>query len=171
MKWALAAALPGLLVACGDGMTPAEKARADARDVAMVEKAQKQLAPAQPVTLEAIPTAEQAQIPAPGKECKFVLNEDLDGDPVGLFGSVTGHVRIDGKILMLAPDTGTAKVHGAAYGKYVSKSHVVRLEASKQGDGAWLAVVDPHDRAVYFAPGELRCAGVPPASATQASGG
>lgn len=158
--------LLAVLAACGDGMTPQEKARADARDIAMVEKAQKQLAPAQPITLEAIPAAERAIIPAQGKECLLVLNEDPDGDPVGLFGSVTGHIRVDGKVLILAPDTGTAKVHGGAYGKYVSKTHVVRLEASKEGDGAWIAVVDPHDRAVYFAPGKLRC-GPSPAAAGQ----
>lgn len=168
MKFAILLSLLATLAACGDGMTPAEKARADARDIAMVEKAQKQLAPARPITLEAIPAAEQALIPAQGKECTLVLNENPEGDPVGLFGSVTGHVRVDGKVLMLAPDTGTAKVHGAAYGKYLSKTHVVRLEASKESDGAWIAVLDPHDRAVYFAPGQLRCDGAP---ASQAAGG
>lgn len=124
----------------------------------MVEKAQKQLAPPQPVTLEAITPAEQAIIPAEGKGCVLVLNEDLDGDPVGLFGTVTGHIRLDGKVLALAPDTGTAKVRGV-WSRYVGKTHLVRLELAEAGEGAWIAVLDPHNRAVYFAPGELRCKG------------
>ena len=122
----------------------------------MVEKAQTQLAPPQPVALEAIPPAEQAMIPPEGKGCALVLNEDLDGDPVGLFGSVTGHIRLDGRVLLLAPDTGTAKFQGI-WRKYVGKTHMVRLETNETGNGAWIAVLDPHDRAVYFAPGELRC--------------
>lgn len=161
MRVAALLSLVALVAGCGDGLTPQEKARRDARDIAMVEKAQTQLAPPQAVTLEAIPPAEQALIPPEGKGCALVLNEDLDGDPVGLFGGVTGHIRLDRRVLLLAPDTGTAKVAGI-WSKYVGKTHMVRLEASKTGNGAWIAVLDPHDRAVYFAPGELRCGGSVP---------
>jgi hypothetical protein len=156
MRTAVLLPLLWILAGCHAALTPEEKARQDARDVAMVERAQKQLAPAQPVTLQAIPAREQAMIPPEGKGCTMVLNEDLDGDPVGLFGTVTGHIRLNGKLLALAPDTGAAKVRGV-YGKYVGKTHVVRLQTATQGDGVWIAVLDPHDRPVYFAPGELRC--------------
>ncbi len=161
MKIAALLPLLAIVAGCGEKITPEEKARRDARDIAMVEKAQTQLAPPQSVTLEAIPPAEQAMIPPEGKGCAFVLNEDLDGDPVGLFGSVTGHIRLQGRVLLLAPDTGTAKVQGA-WRKYVGKTHMVRLETSETGKSAWIAVLDPHDRAVYFAPGELRCDGSVP---------
>ena len=161
MRAAALLPLMALIAGCGGDLSPEEKARRDARDIAMVEKAQTQLAPPQPVTLEAIPPVEQAMIPPEGKACALVLNEDLDGDPVGLFGTVTGHIRLDGRVLLLAPDTGTAKVKGV-WSKYVGKTHMVRLETSKTGNGAWIAVLDPHDRAVYFAPGELRCGGSAP---------
>jgi hypothetical protein len=153
--------LVALLVGCGKSLTPEEKARADARDVAFVEKAQKQHAPAQPITLEGIPPAEQAIIPPTGKGCVFVPREDPNGDPIGLFGSVTGHIRVDGKVLMLAPDTGSRKIVGDAWSKYVGKTHLIRLTAGEAGGGAWIEVLDPYDRKVYFAPGELRCAAAP----------
>lgn len=153
---ALALLALALVAGCGDDITPAEKARRDARDVATVEDAQKQRAPAQPIALQAIPKPEQALIPPEGKGCVFVPKDALAGDPIALFGSETGHIRVDGRLLLLAPDTGSAKVGGGAWRKYVGKTHWVDVEASAAGDG-WIAVNDPQDRKVYFAPGELRC--------------
>lgn len=157
---ALLSLLP-LLAGCGKSLTPEEQARADARDIAFVERAQKQHAPAQPIVLEAIPPAERAIIPPEGKGCVFVLREDPKGDPIGLFGSVTGHIRVEGRVLMLAPDTGSSRMPGGAWSKYVGKTHLLRLTASGAGGGAWVEVLDPFDRKVYFAPGDLRCGSVP----------
>jgi len=159
MKSLSALALPALLSACGSGMTPEEKARADARDVAFVEKAQKQHAPAQPIVLEGIPAKEQALPPA-AKGCRFVLRENPSGDPVALLGEVTGHIRVGGKVVLLAPDTGGDKAPGGAWAKYVGKTHLLRLMANDTG-GAWIEVFDPYNRKVYFAPGDLRCASAP----------
>jgi hypothetical protein len=146
-----------LLAACGKSETPEEKALRDARDVLMVENAQRQHAPPQPIVLEAIPAKEQAMMPPEGKGCRFLLNEAPGGDPVALFGQVTGHIRVDGRVLSLAPDTGSSKVPGGAWTKYVGKTHLVRLTANA-GGASWVEVVDPYDRRVYFAPGTLRCA-------------
>lgn len=145
-----------LLAACEKPLTPEEQARADARDVAMVEAAQERRAPAKPIVLEAIRPAEQAAIPPEGKGCLFVPREDPAGDPIGLFGAVTGHIRVEDRVLLLAPDTGSTKVPGGAWSRYVSKTHLLRLSA-EQGGGAFLEVLDPQDRKVYFAPGTLRC--------------
>lgn len=169
MRATLPLAFVAMLAGCGSDITPEEQARRDARDIAMVENAQKQHAPPQPIVLEAIPRAEQALMPAEGKGCVMALKEDPNGDPVGLFGSVTGHIRVDGRAFLLAPDTGSAKVPGGAWSKYVGKTHVVKLEASEAG-GAWIAVFDPYDRRVYLAPGELRC-GAPASPVSPPAGG
>lgn len=165
MKPGLALPLLALLAACGSGMTPEEKARRDARDIQFVKNAQKQHAPAQPIALDAIPPDVQALIPPAGSGCRFVLKEKPDGDPVALFGTVTGHIRVAGHVLALAPDTGSSKVPGGAWAKYVGKTHVVKLTANP-GGGAWVEVLDPYDRQVYLTPGELRCGEAPASGAS-----
>jgi hypothetical protein len=159
--------LAALLAAgCGEP-PPADKPGDDTRAVAMVEAAQKMKPPVQPLMPQPIPAGELAGQGVPDSGCRF-LRQAGAGDPVAVLGREKGAIRLAGRIVILASDTGSAAMPAATYEKYTGKSHSLQVTrgpgAGEAANGAtrWpgsLTIRDPWERIVHFAPGFLSCVG------------
>ena len=154
-----AAALLALLAcSCGSEPTPAEKAARDARDVAMVEAAQKVQPPVQPVGPQPIEQKDIDRYNLGGAGCAFVPR-DRPG-PVLLTGEDRGVLKIRDRLVVLAADSGSARFPRNTHEKYSGRGASVQLTRGP-GEGASAAgsmtVRDRYERVVYFSAGTLAC--------------
>lgn len=145
-----------LLSGCGDKLAPAEKARRDAADVAFVETAQKQRAPAKPIALQPLLAADRARLPEGENACGLVLREHATDDPVLVLGPVAGHVKLEGKLVVLAADTGSERIAPGFYRRYDGKVYALEVGAAA-GRAGWMIVKDSPGRTVFSAAGEWTC--------------
>lgn len=157
-------ALPILLLwlAACDRPSPEEKARQDARDVAMVEAAQKVQPPVQRLGPQPIPQIDidRYGLTAPG--CSFVPAGAASPDPVLLAGDVRGFLKIGENIVILAADRGSPALPHGGYEKYSGRGHWLQLTRGEGGGEVLpgsLTVRDKFDRVVYFSAGQLTCRG------------
>lgn len=161
-------AVPVLLAlsACQPAKSPAEKAREDARAVAMVEAAQRQVPPPVPLDPEPITLAdiESGHLePA----CRFVSAGSTDGSPVLLVNDRRALMKSEASFLSLAADGGSPAIAPGLKAHYVGKAQSLVLERGP-GPGthpgedgmrwpAKVSVRDAWDQLVYAGTGELSC--------------
>lgn len=151
--------------ACEPAPTPAEKAAADARDIAMVEAAQERHPPLQPLAPQPITAANLERLGLLGKSCGFV--PEGQRDPVMLAFENRAALLLGGAPTMLASDAGGPAGPLGTWQHYIGKAISLRITRAA-GDGVepgsealeWpgvLTVRDEFDRIVYTRPGNLRC--------------
>lgn len=157
MRAAVPLALALLLAGCGKGVDPAEKARRDAADVAFVEAAQKQRAPAQPIVLQPLLAKDRARLSAGEDTCGLLLRDRTADDPIAVLGPVAGHIKLEGKLVVLAADTGSQKLPSGVYRRYDGKSYAVEL-GTGEGMSGWMTIKDSPGRTVFMAAGDWACA-------------
>jgi hypothetical protein len=155
-------ALALLASGCERRPSPAEEARADARDIAIVEAAQKVAPPLAELAPEPIAPADIETHKLSGPRCAFVL-EDSDG-AVALATPRAAFLKIDGSLRAYAADKGSAQLPFGAWTRYEGREHIVDLQIAGDGSGgkdsAWsgrLTVRDPYSRIVFSAAGMVRC--------------
>ena len=153
------------LTACNRS-DPQPKASQDARDIAMVAKAQRQRPPVQPIAPEPVSFADliapgiSIRIPAEargwrsGKGCHFLAGEQS----VLVAAADFALMRVGGALELFASDHGSPTLPGGAHRDYTSGIHTLQL-ISGEGGGDALTVRDRFGRPVYTATGSLRCGG------------
>jgi hypothetical protein len=153
------------MAACDHGPTPAEKAAADARDIAMVEAAQERHPPIQPISPEPITVSELEKLDLLAANCGFVPAGARD--PVVLATPKQAVMLVDGQPQTLAGDSAGPAGPVGTWQRYVGKARSLRI-AKAGGDGvepgadalewpATLTVRDEFDRIVFTRNGKLRC--------------
>lgn len=155
----LAAPLLALLAAaCGSGTTPAEKAANDARDVAMVEAAQKVQPPVQRLGPQPIQQADVDRYNLGGPGCAF--SPAGGGGPILLTGEERGIVKIGDRLVVLAADSGSGAFPKNTHEKYVGRGAWIQLtkgEGPEVGTPGSITIRDRFERVVYFSAGSLAC--------------
>lgn len=160
MRWF--ALLPLMVLASCDSQTPAEKAAADARDIAAVEAAQKVRPPATPLSPQPIlfPDIQKAALYSPG--CAFVPEGGGLGALV-MTEAKRAAIKPKGALVILASDPGSAKLPQGSWSRYVGKEYALTLTRIGEGtDAAFsgkLIITDPYDHVVYEATGQVQCKG------------
>lgn len=162
---ALAVLALGLLAACGDGLSDAEKQAKDEADVAFIENLEPKNPPPEPIDPQPIgyPDIEQHQIY--GASCAFA-----PGDGIGavlIAEDQSAWLKLEGRMLRLASDPGSAKNPFGTWAHYDGKEYSARIEidqatAEQAGDevvdySGKLAIEDPFGQLVYSASGTVQC--------------
>jgi hypothetical protein len=150
--------------------SPAETAAQDARDVAEVKALQKVHPPLQPVVPQPMTPEELAEAaklarprdtpdgsPPDLSVCAFVIGPASDGAPVLTADAQRALLKIDGRLVVLASDSGAPKLAPGLHAKYVGRMYWVSFARAPDT----LTVHDRFDRVVYEASGTLRCADSP----------
>src|SRR3989337_564613 len=104
--WAIAALL--LLAGCGDELTPEELAQADARDVALVEAANKVEPPLKEITPEPILLPDIERFDLYGAACNYAPGTSLGTRVVAR--EADAFMKIDGEVVRLAADPGSREL-------------------------------------------------------------
>lgn len=152
------------LSAC-DKPTPTEKAIDDAKDIAMVEAAQHNYGPPQPLDPLPITPADLERAGLLGAGCSFEAEGQTD--PVLVARPKQAVMKLGKNLTPFASDNGSKALPLGTWAHYVGKEGSVRI-LKADGEGGlggqagvdWLAtltVTDVHDRTVYTSPGRLRC--------------
>lgn len=160
------AALLALTSGC-NRTDPQEQARADARDVAMVEKAQAQIPPVVPLRPEPVTMGEIDASQMAGAGCAFIPKPGAAAEAVVYTNSQRAVIKIDGQLIPFASDSGSGELPYATRDHYVGKTHDMRLrkdpgEGMVSGEEAmrWpasIVITDRWRREVYASPGDLEC--------------
>lgn len=154
------------LAACQPSETPAERARKDARAVAMVEAAQRQVPPPSPLDPEPI-TPGDIESGHLEPACRFVSAGRTDGNPVMLVNDRRALIKSEARFIALAADSGSPSIGPELKAHYVGKAQSLVLERGP-GTGthpgedgmrwpAKVSVRDAWDQLVYAGTGELSC--------------
>lgn len=155
------ALLPFLFAAAScDQPSPEEQARKDARDVAMVEAAQKVQPPVQRVGPQPILQADIDKYNLGGAGCGFVPADAATDDPIMIANGVRGFMRIGDNLVVLAADSGSGELPQGAHEKYSGRGHWVQLTRGESADAqapGSLTVRDRFERVVFFKAGRLTC--------------
>ena len=166
------ALIAACLTAC-QRAAPQDQARG-ARDVAMVEAAQRIRPPAvplapQPVDFAVLDTPgsllrlpPDVPKPAPGEGCGFIPAGGAAQGPLFVAVPAVGLLKLDGRVTMLAADSGSRRLTGGLHRTYASGGFALQLTegdpAAQRGDRkASLTIRDPYARIVYFSAGTLSC--------------
>ncbi|MEO6092335.1 MAG: hypothetical protein ABIT04_10375 [Novosphingobium sp.] len=171
---------PLALVAAGlascQRASPEVQTQAAARDVAMVEAAQRIKPPAvplepQPISFAVLDTPgsllhlpPDVPKPTPGDECGFVPAGGTAEEAVFVAVPSVGLLKLGGRVAMLAADSGSRRLAGGLHRTYASGGNVLQLtegDATAQPSTrkASLTIRDPYARIVYFSAGMVRCGG------------
>ncbi len=162
------ALLPVLLLAsCGQGMTPAEKAREDAHDIALIEAAQKRRPPLQPIRPRPLDARTLAHLGSAGAACGLRLRGSVSQMPVIAAGHDSAHMKLGDDLVTLAADTGGEATGHGLYRRYAGKAYWLETgTGNTDGSGApevgWVVIHDRYERTVFMAAGEWRCPPTPP---------
>ena len=168
MKPSAALLLPALflLTGCGSGDDDKRTTASDDRDIAMVEKAQMQLPPVQSVQPQPITLAESQAHNLFGAGCVFVPQADAT-DPILVTNTQRAAVKLDGKVQLLASDTGGEAMPLGTWAHYVGKTHSLTIgkaagEGADAGEGGtrWdgtVTIRDADDRIAWRGDGLLEC--------------
>ena len=154
------------LSACGDNLSPQQQQRNDERDIAQVESANRGVAV--PIVPEPILYPDIEKNHLLGTSCSFVATGGGMGAIAMAMGK-KGYMKLDGKIVRFAADSGSAKLPFGAFGRYDGKKHSFELglaESSGKQSGAEsttyqgrLTARDGFGRVVFDQPGEVQCGG------------
>lgn len=153
----IALALPSL-AACD------EKEPTDAEAIAAVNAAQDVKPPVQKLEPQAILYPDITRAKLHGTGCAFVA----EGGGLGavlLAQDKRGIIKVNGDIMVLAPDTGSAKMPKGSWSRYTGKAHALTLTAvgsitpaggAEQFRGK-LVITDAFERPAYEASGDVQC--------------
>ncbi|MBC2669409.1 hypothetical protein ACFOON_16595 [Novosphingobium piscinae] len=161
----------GGVAACERGPSATERAREDARAVAMVEAAQRAHPPPVALTPQALSAAELTGHRLTGSACRFTARTGQV--PAGttetllLVNGERALLKLEDRFITLAADGGSPELVPAVRHHYVGKAQSLTLERPP-GDGSalgveglrWPAVLtirDPWQQIVFTAPGALVC--------------
>ena len=154
-----------LLAGCDQPMTPEEKAASDARDIAMVKKAQAQAKPPiKAIIPDPITWVDIDQEDIVGASCKYAPGTSLGTRVIAT--PEAAYVKIDGKMARLARDIGAQKLPMGTWSKYDGKAYSLKLNISGGGkigddgtinyDGSVL-LEDAYGRIIYDGSGLAQC--------------
>lgn len=160
-------ALMVMLAACADEPSPAEKAREDARAIAMVERAQNTAPPPVPIEPQPITAADIEKNNLYGAGCSLVPVTQPGGDPVLIANERRALMKLGGRFVTFAADPGSGPLALGARSHYVGKAQSLFVQKTP-GDGTRLGeesirwdgsvvVRDAHDQLVYTTSGEIIC--------------
>ena len=140
-----------LLAACGKP-DPAEQARRDAADIAVVEAAQRMVPPLELLTPQPI-TARDLQRAGLVGTCTFP--GDAASAPLLVVTGDRAVLKLRGGLVPYAFDAGSARRADGVWIKYDGKAHTLAFEP--EGEGVRLMVRDAWNRVVFRAAGQLNC--------------
>lgn len=157
MRFALVLMGLALLAGCK------ESEQTDEQAIAAVNAAQDAKPPLQPVDPQAILYPDITQNKLHGTGCAFVA----DGGGMGavlLAQADRAYIKLEGKIVALASDAGSAKMPKGSWSRYTGKEYGLTIKAdgpaptsdAERFDGT-LVVTDPFERPVYQARGNFQC--------------
>ena len=157
MRFALVLMGMALLTGCKDSEQTDEQA------IAAVNAAQDAKPPVKPIAPQAIlyPDIEQNKLHGTG--CAFVA----EGGGIGAVLLAQGdraYIKLEGKIVALASDAGSAKMPLGSWSRYTGKDYALVVRANgtvpaidaNRFDGG-LTITDPFERPVYQARGNFQC--------------
>lgn len=151
-----------LLTAC-NRQSAAEKAAADARDIAAVEAAQELRPPAIPITLQPITAEDERQFGFYAQGCA------LTGAGGTLFMAEPARAAIKPKdeLVVLASDPGSASMPQGTWSRYVGKEYALTVTRSGENTQAAaeagetfpakIVITDPFDQIVFETEGQIQC--------------
>lgn len=156
-----------LLGGCEKAVDPAALARKEARDIALVEAAQRSNPPPRAINPEGITSAEISSNRLSASACQFRAIETPLADPILLADERRAFMQLEGRLITLAADPGSERAHAMLFRHYVGKSHSLTVDRSP-GDGdrlgddrlrwpARVTIRDAWDQTVFVATGELAC--------------
>lgn len=150
------------LAAC----SPAANEQSDADAIAQVNAAQDANPPARPITPQVIDFFDITNHKLTAAGCNFVA----DGGGMGGVLMAQGEraiLKLDGQLVILAADKGSARLPQEAWSRYSGKEYALTLTRVKDGKAskagiiemfdAQVTVTDPHDQVVYDARGQAQC--------------
>ncbi|KRA83385.1 hypothetical protein ASD76_04850 [Altererythrobacter sp. Root672] len=155
-----------LLAGCGSSSTPEEQALEDARDVAMVEAANKSEPPLQLVTPEPILLPDLERYDLYGAACNYAPGTSLGTRVVAR--EADAFVKIDGEVQRFAADPGSRELPLGTRTLYNGKEFSLQLEIKGEGEATadgkenyegTVTLRDPHGRPVYEGTGLAQCGG------------
>ena len=158
---------PLLLTSCEQPKSQTQKAREDARAIAQVEAAQDAAPPPVPLDPQPITAADLEKNRLYGAGCSLTPSAQPGGDPVLLADQNRAVMKVGGKFVTFAADSGSEELAMGVRTHYVGKAQSLMLEKGA-GDGAHLgeeamrwdgrvAVRDAHDQLVYANAGQIVC--------------
>jgi hypothetical protein len=146
--------------------SPEEIAASEARDVAQVKALQKVHPPLQPIVPQPLGAADFAEAATLAKprdtpdgsapdlaSCGFFLGGGNTGAPVLAADAKRAILKVDGRIAVLASDSGSPKLMPGLHAKYVGRTYWAQVSRTPDA----LTVRDRFDRIVYEASGDVRC--------------
>ena len=155
------------LAACKAEPTPAEKAAADARDIAEVEALQRQKPPPRPISPQTIGYPDIARYNLFGPGCAFAPEGGLGA--IALTQPKRAIVKLDGVLQQLAADPGSSpKMPFGTHTRYLGKAYAIDLARIGGETGSFrqdetgniavrLTITDPYQQVVFSAPGIVQC--------------
>lgn len=158
---------PVLLGGCEQPVDPAVQARKDARDIALVEAAQRSKPPPRAIAPQAIAGSEVSAGRLPAAACRLRTAEAPLADPILLADDRRAYIKVDGRLTTLAADVGSERAGATLFRHYVGKSHSLTVDrAPGAGDHlgndrlrwpARVTIRDAWDQVVFVSSGELTC--------------
>ena len=160
VKLAIVCTMAGLLAACSDGSDPA----GDAADIAEIE-AMHDMPAIEQITPEHISYPDIEKNNLFGVSCGFAPGNSMR--VLFLAMDEHGYMKLDGKIVTLAPDEGSAELPVTGYTRYDGKEFSVTLALDAGGEAQegieltkWrgrMTVRDHKDRVTYDKDGLVGC--------------
>lgn len=153
-----------LMASCGkEDPSPAEQARMDEADVAAVNAAQ--VPPPAPVAPERITMTDIEKHDMFGAGCNFAPGKSIAA--IALLQDKRGFMKIDGEVVVFAPDAGSGELPLGAKGKYTGGAWSFVLDlASEEGKQSGYETIDyparfvlrnERDQVVYESTGTAQC--------------
>ncbi len=149
------------LAACSD-----KPGQSDEEAIAQVKAAQNARPPAKPIDPQPIGYFDIRDNKLIAAGCNFVA----DGGGMGATALAQGEravIKLDGKIVVLAADKGSARLPQEAWSRYSGKEYALSLTRIEGGKSivngavemfdAHLTITDPHDHVVYDSKGSAQC--------------
>ncbi|MXO64539.1 hypothetical protein [Altericroceibacterium endophyticum] len=155
-----------LLSACGEDLSPAEKAARDARDIAMVKEVQNSEPPLQPIVPDAILYPDLEKHGIAGEACNYAPGTSLGTRVIAM--SEIAYMKIDGTMTQFATDPGAQQLPAGSWSKYDGRAYSVQLQIEGEGDEALgseaktdyeghVVVRDEYGRVVFDGTGLAQC--------------
>jgi hypothetical protein len=161
----LAPLLPALvLAACADEPTPQEKAAADQRAIALVEKGNATQPLLEPVAPEPILYPDIEQHDLAGANCNFAPGTSIATRVIARPDDA--FMKIDGEIVRFGADSGSAELPLGTRSRYLGREHELQLRLTGEGESSGtqttdyqgtVTLRDAYGRVTYEATGLARC--------------
>lgn len=142
-----------------DSQSEAEKAAADARDVAAVEAVNHAPRPREPLALLPIEFPDIQQARLYGKGCAFVGSA---GGAIAMTEGQRALIKTGDGLVVFASDPGSAAMPLGTWSRYSGKAFALSLTREGSGDAASpgkLVITDVSDQVVFEASGTVQCKG------------